>query len=231
MHDGQKVLDLVAAHPGTAKNLCKKLLQRFVGDDYPTSILQKAIDSWIANVNHPEQIKIVLSTIFNSDEFLSNKIAKVKRPYEYIVSIARVTDAEFTPSMHLHWITMSLGYKPLMWPSPTGHPDKDSYWMGPGAMITRWKTNGAILWWKGMNAFKFNLVDATPMGINYGQMVDHWSDKILGKRLEDKYRNEVIQTFSYGNRADVVPAYNEGLETQLIALVQFLISTPDFQIR
>lgn len=232
MYDGRKVLDLVAAHPGTARHLCKKILLRFMGENYPETLLTKATAVWMDNLNAPDQIKKVLEVIFTSEEFMGYTDAKVKRPYEFIVSIARTTKAEFTPTMMLQWITMGMGYKPFMWPAPTGHPDKDSYWIGPGAMVTRWKTGGTILYWKEMGVFHYNFSEQTPEAYSYSQIVDFWSEKITGGKLHEKYRTKVANVFSQGESIDLVPNLSvNDMEKRLTTLAQFLISTPDFQIR
>jgi uncharacterized protein (DUF1800 family) len=232
MADGKRVLDLLAAHPGTAKHLCQKLLRRFMGDTYPDSLLAKAQEVWLKNIDSPDQIKRTLQAIFLSDEFMNYEAVKVKRPYEFMVSVARVTGAEFTPNTRLHWTISGLGYKPLMWPSPTGHPDKDTYWMGPGAMLRRWRTINTILWWKEFGVFKFDFKANTPEKLSYTEIVDYWSTKTIGKRLADKYRLEVVKLFSGGSDPATIPDMTaDSLQSRLATLLQFLLSTPDFQSR
>jgi uncharacterized protein (DUF1800 family) len=230
MADGRKVLDLLAAHPGTARHLCKKILTRFMGDTYPESLLQKAQATWMKNIEHPQQIKLTLETIFKSEEFLQHENVKVKRPYEFVISIARVTNAEFTPNTSLQWITGSLGYKLLMWPSPTGNPDKDTYWMGPGAMLRRWKMANTILHWKDLGVYKFDFAGNTPLQLSYGQIVDYWSERVTGRKLKENHRQEILKIFSAGKDPESVPLLPE-LGYRMVSLVQFLVSTPDFQIR
>ena len=203
-----------------------------MGESYPESLLEKAQSTWMANLSAPDQIKKVLEVIFTSEEFLTHTGTKVKRPYEFIVSAARATQAEFTPTMVLHWITMGMGYKPFMWPAPTGHPDKDSYWMGPGAMVTRWRVGGTILHWKEMGVFKFDLAGKTPVGYSYRKIVDYWSTKIIGSTLNEKYQKQVVKTFAGNDSPESVPALSpHQMENKLTMLAQFLIATPDFQLR
>jgi uncharacterized protein (DUF1800 family) len=232
MYDGKKVLDLLGSHPGTAKHICKKILTRFIGDEFPESLLAKAQATWMANLTSPDQIKKTLQTIFESEEFQHMQVPKVKRPYEFIASVARATEADFTPNMMLQWITMGMGYKPFMWPAPTGHPDRDSYWMGPGAMLTRWRTGGTIMYWKEFGVFKFNLAGKTPSGHTYEGMVDFWSEKVTGSKLQDKYRQQVIKVFAGDHAPASIPQFSQSeMESQLTMLVQFLIATPEFQLR
>jgi uncharacterized protein (DUF1800 family) len=232
MYDGKKVLDLLASHPGTAKHICRKILIRFMGENFPETLLNKAKSTWLKNVASADQIQKTLQTIFESEEFQNHKVQKVKRPYEYMVSAARATDAEFTPNTALHWITSTMGYKPFMWPAPTGHPDKDSYWMGPGAMLARWRVTNTIMYWKGFGVFKFDFNGHTPSSLTYGGIVDFWSEKITGSKLQEKYRNQVIKIIAADNSPESIPIIPAAeMENKLIMLAQFLIATPDFQIR
>jgi len=230
LYDGKKVLDLLAAHPGTAKTICKKFLVRFMGEGYPESLLTKAQTVWMENLSAPDQIKKTLQAIFESEEFKAQQVLKVKRPYEFVVSIARATEAEFTPNMMLQWQAMNMGYKPFMWPAPTGHPDKDTYWMGPGAMLTRWRMTGTIMYWKQFGVFAFDLPGKTPSSKNYDEIVDYWSEKVIGAKLPDKHREQVVAVLSDKKSPKTIPEQAE-LEGKLTALVQFLIATPDFQYR
>jgi hypothetical protein len=232
MHDGKKVLDLLAAHPGTAKHICKKFLMRFMGENFPESLLNKAKATWMKHITSPDQIKRTLQTIFESEEFQKHQIQKVKRPYEYIVSTARATEAEFTPNMTLQWIISGMGYKPLMWPAPTGHSDKDSYWMGPGAMLIRWRATNAIMNWKGLGVFKFDLKGQTPSSLTYEGIVDFWSERMTGSTLQDKYRSDVIKVIAGNDSPTMIPPVSQTeMENKLTMLVQFLIATPEFQTR
>ena len=134
--------------------------------------------------------------------------------------------------MSLHWIVSSMGYKPFMWPAPTGHPDKDTYWMGPGAMIRRWKTSETIFLWKDFGVFNFNFSANTPVNISYEAIIDYWSERIIFQKLPDQYRKEVINLITGEKTPETVPDLSDGkMENTLLMFVQFLTSTPYFQTR
>ena len=46
MADGRRVLDLVAAHPATARHLCAKLVRRFIGEGASPQILAQVTAVW-----------------------------------------------------------------------------------------------------------------------------------------------------------------------------------------
>lgn len=95
LKDGQDVLDMVAAHPHTARTICTKLCRRFIADQPPESVIDAAVAVWMNNLNSDEQIKKVVRTILLSEEFKTTWGEKIKRPFEAIVSYLRATEAEF----------------------------------------------------------------------------------------------------------------------------------------
>jgi uncharacterized protein (DUF1800 family) len=91
--EGQAVLDLLARHPSTARFIAGKLARRFVSDDPPGPLIDRMARTFTATDG---DIRQVLRTLFVSPEFWSPEAfkAKVKTPFEYVVSAARATAAE-----------------------------------------------------------------------------------------------------------------------------------------
>ena len=63
LSDGRKVLDLLAAHPATARHLCTKLCRRLVADDPPASLVDQAVAVWNAKRDQPDQIAQTVKVI------------------------------------------------------------------------------------------------------------------------------------------------------------------------
>jgi uncharacterized protein (DUF1800 family) len=153
--DGKKVLDLVAYHPATAKHLCEKLCQRFIGDTYPDSLVTTLSEIWIKNQTAPDQISLVLSALLNSEAYCSTSVRKIKRPPELIMSFLRGIGADLTPHQSIYYTVIQMGYKPFGWPSPTGHPDSDDYWISSNMLLNRWNAIIGLLYNK--EAITYNL--------------------------------------------------------------------------
>ncbi|MBL8881179.1 MAG: DUF1800 domain-containing protein, partial [Phycisphaerales bacterium] len=68
--DGEKVLDIVAAHPSTARFICRKLVTLFVSDVPVESLVTRCAATFTAQQASPDQMKQVVSTILTSPEFL-----------------------------------------------------------------------------------------------------------------------------------------------------------------
>jgi uncharacterized protein (DUF1800 family) len=86
--DGQKVLDILATHPATAKFIARKLAVRLVADEPPASVVDKAAKTFTATNG---DLRAVVKTIVTSPEFFSTGAyrAKIKSPFEYAVSSVR----------------------------------------------------------------------------------------------------------------------------------------------
>jgi len=153
--DGKKVLDLVAYHHATAKHLCEKLCQRFIGDTYPESLVTTLSEIWIKNQTASDQISKVLSALLNSIEYCSASVQKIKRPPELIFSFLRGISADITPHQTIYYTIIQMGYKPFGWPAPTGHPDNNEYWISSNMLLNRWNAIISLLYNK--EAITYNL--------------------------------------------------------------------------
>src|SRR5688572_22018077 len=98
--DGERILDLLAKHPATAKFLATKLARRFVSDDPPAALVQRAAERFLATDG---DIREVVKTIITSPEFFGQAAqrAKVKSPFEFVASAVRATGAETSNALPL----------------------------------------------------------------------------------------------------------------------------------
>ena len=90
--EGERVLDILASHPSTAHHIAFQLSQRFVADEPPASLVDRAADVFLKT--HGD-LREVTRTIITSPEFFAADAyrAKVKTPFEFIVSAVRMSGA------------------------------------------------------------------------------------------------------------------------------------------
>ncbi len=134
--DGEKVLDILARHPSTAKFISRELAQRFVADNPPPSLVDRMAQTFQSSDG---DIREVLRTMFNSPEFFSQGAyhAKVKTPFEMIVSAVRATGAKVDYAMPLANQLNTWGeplYRKL---EPTGYSNLSSEWVNSSALLDR----------------------------------------------------------------------------------------------
>ena len=134
--DGLKVLDLLAHHPSTARFVSLKLARRFVSDNPPPSIVDKATTTFRESEG---DIPTVLRAIFEAPEFFSPGAfqAKVKMPLEYVTSALRATGAEVQMSHQLLRYLGRMGEPLFLAQPPTGYPDAGASWTSPDMLLTR----------------------------------------------------------------------------------------------
>ena len=93
MDEGERVLDIVATHPSTARHIATKLAIRFVSDNPPASLIDRAAATFTATKG---DLREVVRVILTSQEFAAADAyrAKVKTPLEFVASALRATGAD-----------------------------------------------------------------------------------------------------------------------------------------
>jgi uncharacterized protein (DUF1800 family) len=129
MADGERVLDLLADHPGTASFVSRKILRR-LGIETPS----EAYAARVADVFHmardrDDQIAEVIRAIVLDPEFAATPPTKVRRPFEFLTAIYRALGTEVSPrDLGFHWQLQLAGWQQHQYGPPTGHPDTTSEW-------------------------------------------------------------------------------------------------------
>jgi len=136
MKDGEQVIDLLAHHPNTAKFISTKLARRFVSDTPPPALVARMAQTFQSTDG---DIRAVLKTMIWSPEFWSRETyrAKIKTPFELVVSTARAmgTDVD-TPMPLVQWVGR-IGEPLYQCQPPTGYSDKADAWVNTGALLNR----------------------------------------------------------------------------------------------
>jgi uncharacterized protein (DUF1800 family) len=136
MEDGERVLDIVAAHPSTAKHIATKLVRRFVSDEPPAALVDKVAATFTKTKG---DLREVVRTLVTAPEFFAaeHRGAKVKTPLEFVVSGVRATGREVREPRQLLQALQQLGMAPYQCQPPTGYDDTAETWVSAGALVTR----------------------------------------------------------------------------------------------
>jgi uncharacterized protein (DUF1800 family) len=134
--DGEQVLDILARHPSTAAFIATKLARRFVSDTPPAALVERAAARFRATDG---DLREVVRTILTSPEFSSPATyrAKVKTPFEFVVSALRATAADVQDARPLVREVQQLGMPLYMCQPPTGYADTGDAWVNTGALVSR----------------------------------------------------------------------------------------------
>jgi uncharacterized protein (DUF1800 family) len=136
IEDGERVLDLLARHPSTARHIATKLARRLVADQPPASLVERAATTFQSTDG---DLREVVRVIVTSTEFFAAEArrAKVKTPFEFVISSLRVTGSDVTDTVALARALQQQGMPLYLCQPPTGYKDTADAWVSSGALITR----------------------------------------------------------------------------------------------
>lgn len=227
MKDGRDVLDALAAHPGTARFISRKLARRLVGDNPPEALVGAAARVFVQNRQAPDQLKQVVREIVFSEAFERTWGEKIKRPLETMISYIRALNSDLNdPGDLLGWL-WGMGQPMFGRIPPDGYPDKRESWTGTGTMLERWRVALGIAynWPKGI---KTDLRGQTPGELRSPeQLASFWLER-LGAREVSKA--DVIQLLARGSKPKE-PLEEGVIAERLPAMVAFILMAPEFQLR
>jgi uncharacterized protein (DUF1800 family) len=134
--EGEDALKMLAHEPATAHFICTKLATRFVSDEPPAAIVDRMAETFLKSDG---DIKAVLKTMFDSPEFWAPAAyrAKVKTPFEFVVSSLRATGAQVDTSAALIQQLNKMGQPLYGAQPPTGYSMKAETWVNSSALLNR----------------------------------------------------------------------------------------------
>lgn len=194
MKDGNDVLDLLAAHPGTARYVSRKLCRRLVSDSPPESLVDAVARVFHENRKAPDQLRQVVRAVLLSPEFRSTRRAKLKRPFESTAGILRATGAEFFPSEQFLNNYQRAGQRLFAWHTPDGYPDTQRHWGGTTSMVERWRMANQLLAGR-IDGVEIHLLKPEgEAGRDPEVAAKHWSEKMLGESMAPR-RLKALEDF------------------------------------
>jgi len=136
IRDGERVLDIVASHPATARHIAFELAQRLVADEPPAAVVDRAAARFRETGG---DLREVVKTIVTSEEFLAPSVrdAKFKTPFELVVSAVRTAGVTVTDARVFVQTLQQLGEPLYMCQPPTGYHDTAEAWVSAGGLVTR----------------------------------------------------------------------------------------------
>jgi uncharacterized protein (DUF1800 family) len=139
--DLDRVLEILVAHPGTARNLAWKLCRRFIADEPPEAAVRATAAAFSAAQG---DIPATLRALFATPEFADPAVRgrKFKRPFHFVVSALRATNAETDARRPLTDFLVRLGHAPFRYATPDGYPEEASHWQS--TLLWRWNFAAAL---------------------------------------------------------------------------------------
>ncbi len=242
--DGRAVatayLRYLATHPLTARRIAKKICTKFVGDSFPTALMDTLAQYYLGSGT---DVRPVIRRLFHTNEWRSG--VKLKTPYEDVVSTVRVlgikpltsgtADDRRSGFQALYWLLQDLRNAPLAWEPPNGYPDVATSWQAADIALGRWNLHQSLAaaWWPNRDMLSIPqsraLLPAT-LPATYGALVDALCDRLLFRRLDAGSRNAVL-AFCNATATKALPKDGEWVGWRLPYLVALLLDSPTFASR
>jgi uncharacterized protein (DUF1800 family) len=138
-----EVLDVLAAHPSTARFVCTKLVKHFLADEAPSSLVNAMVAAWSRSNG---QIADVMAVLLNAPEFHSPSAAnskpvtgKFKDPMHFVVSAVRACYGDkvvWSTGPMVAWLNR-MGQGLYNRASPDGYPSAAAAWSSSGQLAVR----------------------------------------------------------------------------------------------
>ena len=155
--EGEAALLALARHPATARHIALKFARHFVADE-PT----KALVSDLAGIftETDGDLLALAEAVIDRAEAWQAPHAKYKTPYEFALSVLRVTSFSDN-AKRLVGSFNELGQLPFRAPSPAGWPDVAAARAGPDAVVRRAEWSFAVVRRVAGGAKPLRLLDMT----------------------------------------------------------------------
>ncbi len=134
IEDGLDVLELLAAHPSTARFVSFKLAQRFVADEPSDALVSQLAQEFTSSGGSTAS---VLRSLVQSGEFWRSRRQKIKSPVDLVFSSVRALDASVRNPARLGRWLQKLGQPVYRYPAPTGFPETADHWVNTGGLLNR----------------------------------------------------------------------------------------------
>jgi uncharacterized protein (DUF1800 family) len=136
IEEGEQMIHMLAHHPATAHHIALQLCQRLVADDPPKALVDRVAGVFLKSDG---DLRATVKAVIDSREFWDSKVyrAKVKTPFEYVMSALRASDAKVVNPIPVARALQQIGEPLYGAQPPTGYSDKAEAWINSGAEVNR----------------------------------------------------------------------------------------------
>jgi uncharacterized protein (DUF1800 family) len=208
--DGLTVLDILARHPSTAKFIATKLVRHFVSDDAPPALVGRVAAAFTKSDG---DIRETLKAIFFSKEFNSTEAyrAKIKRPFELVVSAIRALGAETNGGPGTHQWIARMGEPLYGFQTPNGYSDAAESWVNTGGLLERMNFGLALAG----NRVQGTKVNLSALAGEQARVMDESLKMLLAGEISAATRETLLKQLGQKDPA-----------TKVVGLI---LGTPEFQ--
>jgi uncharacterized protein (DUF1800 family) len=127
-------LDMLAAHPATARHIATKLTRHFAGDTPPPAMVSRLEQAFLSSDG---DLPTLYRAVVASPEAWVPQPVKFRTPWEWSIAALRALDVREAPRFATVGLLNQLG-QPVWRPgSPAGYDDIAASWAAPDALMRR----------------------------------------------------------------------------------------------
>ena len=185
IEEGERMIHILARHPATGHHIAYQLCQRLVSDNPPKAVVDRVTKKFL---DTDGDLRQTVKAVIDSPEFWDPQTyrAKVKSPFEYVISALRAVNASIDDPMPVARAMQQIGEPLYGAQPPTGYSDKADAWVNTGALLNRLNFALALAANKlpGLHSDVASLVPS-------GRSVDALAVALTGGNLTDETRNTI----------------------------------------
>lgn len=193
--DMETMLDVLIAHPSTARFIAKKLLMFFLRPDPSAAQITAVADAYTKTGG---DIKAMLRVVF-TESWVTAAPAKFKRPHHLMISALRGSGATIpsasTSLSNLRGLLTQMGHISYDWETPDGYPDRVEYWSGN--ILPRWNAMSSI---SVASAGQYIVSDTafTRYGSTASAILTRMDEMVFGGEMSQRTRDELTTYLTGG---------------------------------
>ncbi|MCS6803108.1 MAG: DUF1800 domain-containing protein [Chloroflexota bacterium] len=227
--DGRTVLDRLAEHPATARNVVTRLARRLVSDRPSKRLIEAGVAAFTAHRNADDQLRRTYRALLTHPDFTEIWGEKVKRPFESIVAVLRATEADWRWTDSFDWNYGLTGQRLFEWGPPDGYPDTREAWTSSAQLIRRWNLINALCCGS-IEGTTMDLLAVTPRDTRPTALVAFWTNRLLGYTPPAAELQPIIDFLARGRNPNF-PLPAEDVADRTSALVALIFQMPAAQLR
>ena len=235
--NGEDIIDIVCAHPATARFIARHLYNFFVADE-------PQVPAWsVTPPNDPEAIELlaqtfvdsgyemtpVLRVLFTSDFFKNARFSKIKSPIEVVVGTLRmVGDYEF-PAPGIGILTKESGYmgQEIMNPPSVEGWHTGAEWINSGSLMKRINFSADMVAQTDRPGVRSMLDRLRAEGdLSPEQLVDGCLDLMGPLTVQAENRQEMVR---HASEAGNVNWGDADAEDRVAEMLQLVVSLREYQ--
>ena len=224
-------IDYLAHHPATAQRIARKLAVRFVSDTPSDALVSSLAQVYLDN---DTAITPVLRALFSSAEFAYAIGAKVARPFEHLISVARLMGVgpavdNLDAPLQLVYQADNAGHAPFGQPFPTGQPDTADMWESTATTIARWNNAmSMVAGWYPSDVVRPTLLAAAvgpTLPATHGALVDLVATNLFGAPLSATHKAAMLAFLGVAD-TKTVSSNSAAVTYSLSSFVAVLMDSP-----